>query len=288
VKRIQLILLAAMAMCAFASAAASSASAAGPLWLVNGIRYDCHEGSGGLNTYSTLLNCLNDTGRGGTGWTDLELTGTSGLLLLDQSALALAVNKAGNVFKLKTSLITIECTSLHSHINLIGGTPAKDMATIEFTGCSVEGKTATECHVNSPGQPEGSITTSANTEVIYLGTEKEAEKEEGKLGDLFTPESGETFVELVVNGTKCPTFTKGEQEVKGSVIGEIKPVESMGKVGEQIFPTTSIAKGWQWTSAKKVKEVKASLKVFGVINAVQIGEAEVMLGTNEEWGVVEK
>jgi hypothetical protein len=212
-------------------------------------------------------------------WERITLTGTSGPLLADQIGLALATKKAGSAkFKLHTSVITIECTTLSSPTTLIGGMPAKDYAEIKFSGCTVEGHAS--CTVNSPGEAVGSITTAANTEVVYLKKE-----EGGKLGDLFTPVEGETFVELVIGGTGCPLFTKGEQEVKGSVIGEIKPVNSMSKTGELIFPGEGgITKAYKWNGGT-LEEVKASLKVFSVINAEQIGESEVMLNSNEEWGV---
>jgi hypothetical protein len=152
----------------------------------------------------------------------------------------------------------------------------------------VEGESHKECTVHSPGEAVGTIATAAKTEVVYLGKEEEAKKEEGKLGDLFTPVSGETFVEIDIGGSGCPIFSKGEQEVKGSVIGEITPVATMAKIGTEIFPSKAIKKAYKWESAGTVKEVKAELDVFGVIEAVQIGEAEVELESGEEWGVLEK
>ena len=248
-KRIRLILLAlTVSACAFAGVAASSASAAGPLWLT--------AASGKFTTES---------------------------LTAEASALNL-----GN-FVLKTSLITIECKHMHSEVSLIGGMAAKDTANIHFLECFVVGHSG--CTVNSPSAEVGLIlVTGVKTKVIYLGTKKEAEKEEGKLGDLFTPSggavSGETFVELVIGGTGCPLFTKGEQEVKGSVIGEIEPVNTMGTEGKQIFPTTAIKEGYAWVSKGKVEPIeKVSLNVFGVIEAVQSGNADVTLNNGEEWGV---
>jgi alpha-D-ribose 1-methylphosphonate 5-triphosphate synthase subunit PhnG len=290
VTRIRLILLAALAMAAVSVAAGAGASSAfagnGPLWLVNGTRFDCQKETG---QYKTLLECLSG-GAGSTGqeWNLKELTGTSGLLKLDQGVLALALNLSGNTnFTLHTSNITIICKHMNSNIVLVGGTPAKDHATIHFLECEVEGHST--CTVNSPGATVGLIQVpTIKSEVIYLGTEAEAKKEEGKMGDLFSPESGTTFVELVIGGTGCPLFTKGEQEVKGTVIGEIEPIGTMGKLGLQVFPATAIKKGYRWLKSGEVEELTSSLKVFGVIEATQIGEAEVMLNSNEEWGVEQK
>jgi alpha-D-ribose 1-methylphosphonate 5-triphosphate synthase subunit PhnG len=291
VTRIRLILLAALAMAAVSVAAGAGASSAfagnGPLWLVNGTRFDCQKETG---QYKTLLECLTG-GAGSTGqeWNLKELTGTSGLLKLDQGTLALALNLSGTTnFTLHTSVITIVCKHMNSNIVLVGGTPAKDHAIIHFLECEVEGHPTCTVKGGGASEPVGLIQVAAKSEVIYLGSKKEAEKEEGKMGDLFSPESGETFVELVIGGTGCPLFSKGEQEVKGTVIGEIEPVGTMGKTGLQIFPTTAITEGYRWKKSGEVEKISSSLKVFGVIEATQIGEAEVMLNSNEEWGVEQK
>jgi hypothetical protein len=190
---------------------------------------------------------------------------------------------SGN-FKLKTSLITIECKSATSTGTIIGGVPGTGTAKVKFTECFVKGKTEAECHVNSPGESVGTIVTEAKRELVYLGSETEAKKEEGELGLLFSPKSGETFVEIQVNGTKCPLFTKGGQEVKGNVIAEVAPVNSEAKVERLIFPAPPITKAFRWIKAGEVEEVKASLKAFGIIGVELIGEAEVELEGKEQFG----
>jgi hypothetical protein len=292
VKRIQFILLAAMTVVAVSVAVGAGASSAfagnGPLWLVNGERYDCEKLPEKKHEYLTLLECLNSssTQRSNGEWYRIKLQ-TSGLLKLDQGVLGLALSLTISPnFILHTSVITIVCKHMHTHIDFAGGTPARSHSSTVFTECEVEGHSS--CTVNSPSAAVGTIAVSTKSEVIYLGSEKEAEKEEGKMGDLFSPESGETFVELVIGGTGCPLFTKGEQEVKGTVIGEIEPVGTMGTVGLQIFPTSAIKKGFKWLKSGTVEEVKSSLKVFSVIEAVESGEAEVSLSSGEEWGVEER
>lgn len=289
-KRIRLILLAAMTMATMlvisGVGASSALAASGPLWLVNNFK-ECQFTQPNGN-YSTLPECVKNENFGaGSNWSAVLTSGLLGPNVQGGGIPASALN-LGN-FVLHTSLITIICKHMHSEVALLGGVPAQDDANIHFLECEVEGHSS--CTVNSPGASTGLIlVTGVKTKVIYLGTKKEAEKEEGKLGDLFTPAggatSGETFVELVIGGTGCPLFTKGEQEVKGSVIGEIAPVNSMAKEGKQIFPTTAIKEGWQWVSKGKVEPVeKVSLNVFGVIEAVQSGEADVSLNSGEEWGV---
>ena len=250
VSRIRLILVAALAVFALSAVAASSASAAGPLWL---------NASGKLASSS-------------------------------ESLLALGLN-LGHFTLTAGSLITILCEHLHAHTTLLGGMPAKDDTHLHFLNCTVVGHP--NCTVNSPGAEVGLILVSGvKSEVVYLGTQTEAEAEKGKLGDLFTPSggktSGETFVELVIGGSGCPLFTKGEQEVKGSVIGEITPVNSMGTEGKQIFPSTAIKSAWRWLGKGSVEEVTAGLDVFGVIEAIQSGEADIWLENGEEWGVTTK
>jgi hypothetical protein len=285
-KRIQLILLAAMALSVFGSMAASSAFAEGPLWLVTGERFDCEATSTG--TFKTLLECLGGPAGGSEKWELKTLTGTSGKLKLDQGALALAYNLG--VFKLVTSLITIECTTLHSPTTLVGGTPGKDHAKIVFTGCTVAGRTETECHVKSPGAPggNGEIVTSAKTELVYIGTKAQAQKEEGPLGDLFEPESGNVFVTLEVGGTNCPIFSAGTNKVEGKVVGGVEPVESMGTEGMLNFPQPPIKTAYRWLKKGEVETLKPALEVFGFVEAEQVGLADVKLKSGEEWGVLEK
>jgi hypothetical protein len=229
----------------------------------------------------TTCTAIAATGASAAG--PLWLTAAKGLL--NSEAATASATADNGAFKLKTVMITIECTSLHSPMTLIGGMPAKNSWTIYFTGCSVAGKTETECHVNSPGEPVGSLTTSANAEVVYIGNHKEAEKEEGKLGERFTPATGDTLLEVVVNGTKCPMFTKGEQELKGSMIGEISPVATMATSGELSFPAPLVAKGYRWVGKGNVVEVTASLSMFGIIKAEQTGGAEICLDTGRAFGV---
>jgi len=193
----------------------------------------------------------------------------------------LSKNKS-ETFKLKVgSVITIVCKSANNTGTIIGGSPGTDKVTVVFSECAVEGYSL--CTVHSPGKAGGSIEVVANTELIYLGTKEEAEKEEGKLGDRFTPPTGNIFVEIVTEGT-CPPLTKGTNKVEGSVIGEVTPVNTEKEKGTLTFPTPAIGKGWQWIKMGEVKEVKSSLKVFGILTAEEIGEESVELENHGIWG----
>jgi hypothetical protein len=264
------------------------AGAAGPSWSAHGERYDCEELGGGTGLYNTLLECLGGPEASGSGkWKPKALTGTSGQLALYQGATALVTKKTGSgSFKIKAgSIITIECTSLNAPASLVGGVPAKGHILLQLSGCTVAGHPS--CTVKSPSEPTGTIATSSKSEIVYIGTEAQAGKEEGKLGDYLQPESGEVFVEVVVGGSGCPLFTPGEQEIKGSVIAEIQPVGALAKTLELTFPATSISKGYRWLKKGEVMLVSASLKAFGILGATAIGEAEAKQCNEEEWEVTD-
>jgi hypothetical protein len=287
-KRIRLASVTVTVVCGLMSLAATGAWAEGPLWLVNGQRFDCEKVSEGAR-YKTLLECLGgERSTAEEKWERKELTGTSGHLLTDQVAPAETKKSAGSGnFVLRVStLITFECTTLSAPTNLVGGTPAKSHVAITLSGCSVAGKTEAECHVNSAGKAVGTIVTNVKTEVLYIGTKEEAKKEEGNLGDLIEPEAGAVFTTLEVLGTSCPVFSEGTNKLEGSVIGEVSPVNAMGKAGAVKFPSPTINKGWRWVKKGEVSEVKPSLKLFGFINLELTGEAAVELESGAEWGVI--
>ena len=56
------------------------------------------------------------------------------------------------------------------------------------------------------------------------------------------------------------------------MIAEITPTETEAKDQALAFPASSIKKAFRWIKAGEVTEVKAALKVFGVIEAVLSGE----------------
>lgn len=80
------------------------------------------------------------------------------------------------------------CTGLAAPTTLLGGAPGKSDTEIKFTGCTVAGHE--KCNVLSVGVTPTNITVALQDELVYTGTKEEAEREEGPLGDRFTPASG--------------------------------------------------------------------------------------------------
>jgi len=287
-RRTRLILLSATVLGAasvFPGLNASSASAAGPLWLGDGegAAQSCPK-VGPKHKYSSDILCLLLAEKEGE-YESEPLRGVTVLPAQDHMVTTATKRNSSGDFKLATSVITIECTTLNSPTILMGGTPATTHSAFTFTGCSV--KEHAKCTVNSPGEPNGTIATEARGELVYA-----KEEEDDELALILEPESGETFLTLDVGelegSENCPLFTKGEDEVEGSVAAEISPVATMTKVSYLKFPSEAIAPVYRWVGEGKFSEVTPSLKAFGVLGAKLVGEAEVSLENNEEWGVLYK
>jgi len=279
-----------VAVCAIGNAITATALAeekAGPLWLAKGLRFLCKKGADPETfKWKSLLSCIINDAFAPEGEWEAEpiIEGEDLPLRENQVAYAVAAKKTGSAnFKLKTTLITIECTVLSAPMALEGGMPPRDHAWLKFTGCFVAGHAT--CTVNSPGEAVGSITTIAKAEVIYLGNDEEALKEEGPLGDYFSAEEGNALFEIDIGGTGCPLFTKGEQEVDGGVIAEITPVNSMGTLRTLVFPAEPIEFGYAWVKTGEVEEVTSGLKIFGTIDATLSGEVSFGLESGEPFGV---
>jgi hypothetical protein len=280
VKRIHLILFAAIVMSAIGSIGASSALAIGPLWLVEGEGYHCRQVTTG-GQFTSLLNCLSAglAPAGSEKWELLALT-INGSLPLHSGALILSLSLS--TFTLKAgSLITIECKHEDDEGTIQGGVPGKNHELVTFLECSVNGHE--KCTVNSPEEPAGKIMVTAKTELVLR---KEGGIATNNLLDLFEPESGETFVRIVLTSIEgsghCPIFTEGETEVKGSVAAQLEPeVEGAVSEGMLTFPTTPIKEVYRWTGESggenQFKKEKVSLKAFGIIEDVESGLADVHL-----------
>jgi hypothetical protein len=196
-----------------------------------------------------------------------------------------ATGKSTSSFTFHSTSITITCTEASTTGTLTGGAPGTGTAEVTFTGCAVEGKTESECHVNSPGKSVGTLFINAKTELLYIGSKEEAEKESGAIGAMFGPKEGETLATVNVNGTACPAFTKGEQKITGKVIGEGTPVDSESKTGKLNFPTTSIGTAFRLTESGKAEEVKAGLKVLGIVSVTLSGKLSVELTSGKQFGL---
>jgi hypothetical protein len=190
-------------------------------------------------------------------------------------------------FTLKpTSFPTILCEHLSAATLALAG--GKSDTTIHYTSCTATGSGGSgACDALNKGGTPGSILFPAKSELVYTGAKAEAEKEEGPLGDLITPESGTTFVTLTFEalGTgTCPTGAV-EEKLTGSVIGAAEPLNTMSAQGMLTFPSTTIKTGFQWLSKGKVDKVTAGLEVFG-IKVTQIGLADLVVEGGGEWGVL--
>lgn len=257
----------------------------GPLWLAKGLRFVCKEGANAAKPkFETLLDCIANTPLDPAGAWEYEAITESEDVPVREMQVVDAVATNVGAYKLKAgTLITISCTTVKAPVQLEGGMPAAGHTQIKYSGCSVEGHPL--CEVNSPGAAADTIETDASMEVIYLGSKAEAETEKGKLGAIFRPEVGEVFVTLDIGGEECPPFTMGEEKIKGTMIGELSPTNSMQKIGKVIFPATAIKKGYRWIKKGEVAEVTAKLSAFGVIEVTQSGESQVELETGEVFGI---
>jgi hypothetical protein len=203
---------------------------------------------------------------------------------LEPEETAKATGKSTSSITFHSSFITITCTEASSNGTLTGGAPGTGSAEVTFTGCTVEGKTESECHVNSPGKPVGTLAIDAKTELLYIGSKGEAEKESGAIGEALIPKEGETLAVVSFNGTACPTLTKGELKITGDVIAEGTPVNSEASTEKLSFPATSISTAYR-TESGKTEEVKAGLKAFGIVSVTLSGKMSVELTSGEKFGL---
>jgi hypothetical protein len=163
------------------------------------------------------------------------------------------------------------------------------LETLVYTGCLYNGKE--ECKVSTKGKGTwGEIETNAlHSQLVYL-TKKAAETENiHETGTLFTPESGEIFVELEFSGTNCPFFN--EPPVKGSItlknIGD--PLTETGSpLAEELShyieaPEEPIIKTF-YREGGKVKEAKDKLTAFGIAMKY-IGDSRAWLESDASWSV---
>ncbi|HYM54630.1 MAG TPA: hypothetical protein VES97_04665, partial [Solirubrobacteraceae bacterium] len=181
-KRIKVIGVALMVMSALSVVAAPTASAAGPLYLLN--KRDCVEVALGEGKFASRLACENGAPITEPGTWALKSILSNVKLLSGEMADAKVTNLGNVDLKVPGNNLTIVCKGFSAPTLLLGGTPGRSDTELKYSTCTVEG--SPECDANSPGQKGGSITFKAKDELVYIGTKKQAENEEGPLGDLFT------------------------------------------------------------------------------------------------------
>jgi hypothetical protein len=286
--------IAATAMCLFSGVVASGALAVqGPFWLT--AKDTCSLFTGPGKGWLTQNSCENldlelkeEIPAATKGWESVKLNAPT-LLLAGEEALILDLSLTN--FVLSSAPATITCTHVDSNGALIGGNPGTDRSNVTFLNCTVNG--SPKCDVWSKGQPFGQIFVELKTELVYL---ENAENE--KVGDLFTPKTGTTFVPLratALTEGACPTGVPatGEEEggikygttnVKGNIVAKVEPVNKHELVGTLLFPEAKIAKAFQNVGGT-LKEVKPKLTAFELSEANESGTEDVWLENDEPWGV---
>lgn len=148
--------------------------------------------------------------------------------------------------------------------------------------CSVESGEFAECEVSSPGEPAGSVLAEVDGELVFLGSEAEAEKETGKLGERFTPTTENTLFTLEFGGAHCGHTDK--VPVEGSLIAEFAHANIESVVQEIVQPREPIARAFQWLGERTVREVTSELAAFGEPASI-VGKEDLKLESGIKWGV---
>jgi hypothetical protein len=217
-------------------------------------------------------------------------------------------NKSVNVgvFKLKSSLVTVECKKEKNTGELIGGNQGTDKSTITFEECSVEGKTVAECGAGK----EGKIGPFEVKTVLGYPEGKTEKPEEAY--DQFFPGSSETvFATFELSGSKCGLLNKQKVEVvaTGTKVTEPKVNAKCGIIavvgkfegetfkktisGEESetggleFPNPAITKEETWNAATgKFEKVTCGLEAKSLISskAEQIGKVKIETEPKEAFG----
>jgi hypothetical protein len=188
------------------------------------------------------------------------------------------------------AIITIECSSATTEAAIIGGAPGRGETIITLAECHGAGKTAAECEVHSPGDEDGTITTTLDAELVYLSSGS-AEKEEiegaGKghhLGELLTATEKSFMTIVIKKGTgTCPTPAEGEAQVEGGVVAEVIPSEKNEASATLNLPSPNIESYWTRSGGSTVKH-SVALTIFGCVNANAVGEETLERGEGAKFG----
>jgi hypothetical protein len=194
----------------------------------------------------------------------------------------------------------ITCTDIHlnpagNHIIWNDEEPPESLSggltleTIVFTGCLYNSKT--ECKVSTKGKETwGEIQTNPlKSRQVYLSKTAAEEGNVDDAGTLFTPATGEVFVELEYSGKKCPLLD--EISVKGAIaaknIGD--PLTEIGSpLSEELShyleaPETPIVDTF-YNEGGVVVEGENELKGFG-IKMKYVGDSRAWLESDANWSI---
>ncbi len=166
----------------------------------------------------------------------------------------------------------IVCTG-STAVGKIKGKTEVDSVVVKFTGCRAkEAGEAVECEVKSTsplGGKEEIITKTLKGRLgLVLAAEATSER-----GLLLLPSSGTVYV-TITGSTEClPAETS---EVKGSLIGEIKPVHTLKLKGELVYKTkeqkTQLLKKFTGESATHELEIFAVKTPLEAVDSIEYEE----------------
>jgi hypothetical protein len=244
---------------------ASSALAVGPTWGAAEWTGTCVEKT--FAYYDTFAECLVHSGVlfiTINGW-DRAFGAASTLTTLTSREASIASGEAegSSAQKFLDSDASVECSAVTGSGTLQGGEPGTSSVTLKYTGCKVLVKETSEeakgCSVRSKGAGAGTIEASLKSKLVYIGTKAQAEKEEGPVGDLYTPASGNVYAALEFAGA-CPTGLEGSHNLEGDSVAE-EPT-GVQQWSNQRFPTGAITHYFSWESGKVVESTVTRLKVL--------------------------
>ncbi len=140
---------------------------------------------------------------------------------------------------------------------LLGGEPGKGAGSAAFEECQIEGKP--NCKIKNVGGASGKIETLPITAtLVYSSKEAEEKENQAETLTLFKPTTGETFVELFLEGAECPTALVGKPlPVKGEILAENTKGNEHLVTHELSFPPIALETYWlQVGGIATEKEIK--------------------------------
>lgn len=179
---------------------------------------------------------------------------------------------SGNLFGFAT---TVTCTALKvkAGSTIDGGVPGTSKETLEYSGCTQTGL-GSMCEVENKEVK----TNAVNNKLVYSEPARK-----GFIDVLFTPASGEEFVNIKFTGS-C--LVK-EAKVTGSVAGETLTAKARNAVGKG----TEAKTGETWLPATQIKtvwvgetETAVGLKWAGAAATIE-GKSEAKLTGEPLWSV---
>jgi len=266
----RILMLSLLAVFAFSAVAATGAQA-DPWWIVK-----CHKVSvAGTGRYKNAT-C---TELGGTKEYDTRL-------LASETRTTTSKN-VSTVFKLKTSLLTIECpvektTGAAAENEIIGGWPGTDKSEVIFEGCHVEGKTVETCGAATAGKGAGIIGPfKVKTLLGFPKGEPGGTKE--AYDQVFPTPSDTEFTSFVLTGTACGALK--EYKVKVLATGTKAVVMGTPLCGVIARVGKIVAGAFKKTESGEVSK-EGGLEFPAKKTSSEYTEEEVWNPTTEKYEVV--